>query len=158
MRAREILKELRQSLDQYLKQQFPNWPDYVVRDLMYKNAKSLTSQEELQDWVEGIKHDYPVKQWRLETLDITVDIFTPKTQQQIQARAGGSINPYGVPKDAERHATQQAMIQKKGVSKEPIIVFKTAQGYDLIEGWHRTIQHLQAYPQGYQGPAWVGYL
>ena len=60
----EIVTELRQSLDQYLKQQFPTWPDYVVRDLMYKNAKSFTSQEELQDWVEGIKYDYPVKYWR----------------------------------------------------------------------------------------------
>jgi GNAT superfamily N-acetyltransferase len=25
----------------------------------------------------------------------------------------------------------------------------------LIEGWHRTIQHLTAFPQGYTGPAWV---
>jgi hypothetical protein len=27
----------------------------------------------------------------------------------------------------------------------------------LIEGWHRTIQHLKEFPQGYTGPAWVGY-
>ena len=26
-----------------------------------------------------------------------------------------------------------------------------------IEGWHRTIQHLQQYPEGYIGPAWVAY-
>lgn len=158
MRAHEFITELRQGLDQYVKKQFPNWPDYVVRDLMYKNAKGFTNQAELDDWIAGIKKDYPVKQWRLETLDITLDIFNPATQQKIKARSGGSANPYGVPKDAERHATQKAMIQKKGVSKEPIIVFKTPQGYDLIEGWHRTIQHLQAYPQGYQGPAWVGYI
>jgi hypothetical protein len=158
MRAYEILTELRQSLDQYLKQQFSNWPDYVVRDFIYKNAKGMNSQDELQDWIAGIKKDYPVKQWRLETLTITLDVFDTKTQQQIKTRAGGSVNPYGVPKDAERHATQQSMIQKQGVSKEPIIVFKKTDGLELMEGWHRTIQHLQAYPQGYQGPAWVGYL
>ena len=159
MRANEFLTELRQSLDQYLKQQFPNWPDYVVRDLMYKNAKSFTNQEELHDWVEGIKHDYPVKQWRLQKLNITLTVFDKATQQRITARAGGSVNPYSVPKDAERHATQQSMIQKQGVSQEPIIVFDHGDGkLELIEGWHRTIQHLQAYPQGYQGPAWVGYI
>jgi hypothetical protein len=47
------------------------------------------------------------------------------------------------------------MIQQKGVSAEPIIVAKLSNGYDLIEGWHRTIQHLKAFPQGYTGPAWV---
>ena len=158
MRANEFLCELRSSLDQYLKQQFPTWPDYVVRDLMYKNIKSFTNQAEIQEWIDGIKKDYPVRQWRLETLDITLDIFDVKTQQQIKARAGGSQNPYGVPNDAERHATQQAMIQKQGISKEPIIVFKKTDGLELIEGWHRTIQHFKAYPQGYKGPAWVGYL
>ena len=159
MRANEFLTELRQSLDQYLKQQFPTWPDYVVRDFVYKNAKSLNSQEELQDWVEGIKYDYPVKQWHLQKLDITLNVFDNATKQRLTARKGGSANPYDVPKDAERHATQQAIIQKQGISKEPIIVFDHGNGkLELMEGWHRTIQHLQAYPQGYQGPAWVGYL
>jgi hypothetical protein len=49
------------------------------------------------------------------------------------------------------------MIQQKGVSEEPIIVAKLSNGYDLIEGWHRTIQHLKEFPQGYTAPAWVGY-
>jgi GNAT superfamily N-acetyltransferase len=43
------------------------------------------------------------------------------------------------------------------VSEEPIIVAKLSNGYDLIEGWHRTIQHLKEFPQGYTAPAWVGY-
>jgi hypothetical protein len=62
-----------------------------------------------------------------------------------------------VPKDAERHAQQLKMIQQQGVRTEPIIVAKLNNGYDLIEGWHRTIQHLQQYPEGYTGPAWVAY-
>jgi GNAT superfamily N-acetyltransferase len=32
---------------------------------------------------------------------------------------------------------------------------KHTNGYDLIEGWHRTIQHFARYPEGYTGPAWV---
>lgn len=158
MRSAEFLPELRNRVQNYLQQQFPNWPPYVTNDFLYKNAKGIHSQEELQDWIAGIKKDYPVKQWRLETLTITLDIFDTKTQQQIKTRAGGSVNPHNVPKDTERHVTQQLMIQKQGVSKEPIIVFKNSNGLELMEGWHRTIQHLKAYPQGYKGPAWVGYL
>jgi hypothetical protein len=75
----------------------------------------------------------------------------------ILSREGGSSNPFQVPRDAERHAHQLKMIQQKGVSEEPIIVAKLSNGYDLIEGWHRTIQHLKEFPQGYTAPAWVGY-
>ena len=158
MRANEFLIELRDRLSQWTKQQFPTWPDYVVFDWIYKQAKYIQDHEQLEDWIQGIKKDYPVKQWRLETLDITLNIFTPKTQGLIKKRKGGTVNPFGIPKDPERHDTQATMIKQQGVSKEPIIVFKTPQGYDLLEGWHRTTQALKAFPQGYQGPAWVGYL
>ena len=158
MRASDFITELRQGLAQYIKQQFPTWPEYVVRDLLYKGIKGMSNQDEAESWLSHIKKEYPVRQWKLEKLAITVDIFTPETQQKIKSRKGGTANPWGVPNDAQRHATQQAMIQKQGISKEPIIVIKKPNGYDLMEGWHRTIQHLQAYPEGYQGPAWVGYV
>ena len=45
--------------------------------------------------------------------------------------------------------------QQGGVSREPVILIKTAQGYQLVEGWHRTIQHFDKYPNGYTGPAYV---
>jgi hypothetical protein len=62
----------------------------------------------------------------------------------------------GVPRDTERHATQAQLIkQQGGVRKEPVIMIKTSQGYNLLEGWHRTIQHFNLYPDGYVGPAWI---
>ena len=158
MRACEFLIELRDRLSHWTKQQFPTWPDYVVFDWIYKQAKYIQDHEQLEDWIQGIKKDYPVKQWRLETLPITLALFTPKIQKSIQKREGGSVNPYGVPRDAERHAAQASIIQKQGVSGEPVIIVKQPDGYELIEGWHRTIQNLQAHPEGYRGPAWVGYL
>jgi hypothetical protein len=85
-----------------------------------------------------------------------MDMFTPKTQKSIQKREGGSVNPYGVPRDAERHAAQAALAQQQGgVRKEPVLLIKTAKGYELLEGWHRTIQHFVKYPEGYTGPAYV---
>lgn len=151
------LNEERASLFTWLKQQFPTWPDYVLKDFLYQQAKGIRDQAELEDFLKRNKQDFGQVKWRLEKLPITLDIFTPKTQRMIQSREGGSSNPFSVPRDAERHAQQLKMIQQQGVRTEPIIVAKLNNGYDLIEGWHRTIQHLKAFPEGYTGPAWVAY-
>jgi hypothetical protein len=129
----------------------------VQRDFLYQQAKGIRNQTELDDFLKRNRNDFGKVQWRLEKLPITMDIFTPKTQRMILSREGGSSNPFQVPRDAERHAQQLKIIQQKGVSEEPIIVAKLSNGYDLIEGWHRTIQHLKEFPQGYTAPAWVGY-
>jgi hypothetical protein len=155
MRAQEFVIETRKSLFAFVKQQFPTWPDYVLKDFLYAQAKGIRDQAELDDFLKRNKQDFGNCKWTLTKLPITFDIFTPKTQRMLASREGGSSNPFQVPRDAERHAQQSQMIQQKGVSAEPIIVAKLANGYDLIEGWHRTIQHLKAFPQGYTGPAWV---
>ena len=151
----EGLTETRNSLFAFVKQQFPTWPDYVLKDFLYPQAKGIRDQAELDDFLKRNKQDFGNCKWTLTELPITFDIFTPKTQRMLASREGGSSNPFQVPRDAERHAQQSQMIQQKGVSAEPIIVAKLSNGYDLIEGWHRTIQHLKAFPQGYTGPAWV---
>jgi GNAT superfamily N-acetyltransferase len=151
----EGLSEARNSLFAFVKQQFPTWPDYVLKDFLYQQAKGIRDQAELDDFLKRNKQDFGNCKWTLTKLPITFDIFTPKTQRMLASREGGSSNPFQVPRDAERHAQQSQMIQQKGVSAEPIIVAKLSNGYDLIEGWHRTIQHLKAFPQGYTGPAWV---
>jgi hypothetical protein len=155
--AEGTLNEYRDQLWAWIQSKFPStqWPEYVQRDFLYAKAKGLQSQKDLEDFLDEIQRDFGNCKWTLTKIPITLDIFTPKTQRMIQSREGGSSNPFQVPKDAERHAQQSQMIQQKGVSAEPIIVAKLANGYDLIEGWHRTIQHLKAFPQGYTGPAWV---
>ena len=153
------LNEYRDQLWTWVQSKFPRtqWPEYVQRDFLYAKVKGNKNQKDLEDFLDEIQRDFGRVRWQLEKLPITLDIFTPKTQQMILSREGGSSNPYQVPKDAERHSLQQKMIQQKGVSEEPIIVAKLSNGYDLIEGWHRTIQHLKEFPQGYTAPAWVGY-
>jgi hypothetical protein len=151
----EGLTEARNSLFAFVKQHFPTWPDYVLKDFLYPQAKGIRNQAELDDFLKRNKQEFGNCKWTLTKLPITMDIFTPKTQQMIKSREGGSSNPFQVPRDAERHSQQLQMIQQKGVSAEPIIVAKLSNGYDLIEGWHRTIQHLKAFPQGYTSPAWV---
>ena len=157
--AEGSLNEYRDQLWTWVQSKFPRtqWPEYVQRDFLYQQAKGIRNQAELDDFLKRNRNDFGKVQWRLEKLPITMDIFTPKTQRMILSRAGGSSNPFQVPRDAERHSQQLKMIQQKGVSEEPIIVAKLSNGYDLIEGWHRTIQHLKEFPQGYTAPAWVGY-
>ena len=155
--AEGTLTEYRNALYDFVKSKFPGWPEYVLRDFLYAQAKGIRDQQELKDFLERNQKDFGQVKWRLEKLPITLDIFTAKTQRMIRQREGGRSNPNQVPRDAERHALQQRMIQQTGVSSEPIIVAKLSNGYDLIEGWHRTIQHLQAYPEGYTAPAWVGH-
>jgi hypothetical protein len=79
------------------------------------------------------------------------------TKERLIGRAGGhSDMGLDVPRDKERHATQAALAQQQGgVRKEPVLLIKTAKGYELLEGWHRTIQHFAKYPNGYTGPAYV---
>jgi hypothetical protein len=159
MRANEFLIEYQGGAWRLIRSMVPqHWPDYVVKDALYSKIPDNTELADKKAHVQHILQEYPVRQWRLEKLPITLDIFTPNTQEQIRRREGGSKNPFQVPRDTERHAAQAAKIQQQGVSGEPIIVLKKPDGYDLWEGWHRTIQNLQAYPEGYTGPAWVGYL
>jgi hypothetical protein len=86
--------------------------------------------------------------------------FDSMTQRKILAREGGLLNPMKVPRDAERHATQAQRIQQTGTpSQEPIIAIQRAgvDGLELVEGWHRTIQNIRAFPNGYRGRVWIGY-
>ena len=165
MRANEFIVEYRNSLLQYVKRLLPTWPEYVLKDWLVPNKGDFSNlpDTELKNGImEKLKGAglTPNSKWQLiPNMKFTMDMFDPMTKQRLIGRAGGKSDlGMGVPRDAERHAAQASMIKQQGISKEPIIVIKSANGYELVEGWHRTIQNLQAYPQGYTGPAWVGYL
>jgi hypothetical protein len=40
----------------------------------------------------------------------------------------------------------------KEIPKEPIILIKNGNKYELLEGWHRTIQLFEKYPKGFVYP------
>ena len=171
MRAREFLNETRDRMFQYIKSVLPKWPDYVLRDWIYNLARGTHqagpgddpedptwkfNKETILKMIarEGMSPD---TQWKLvPNFEFKMEMLHPDTQRRIRERDGGRVNPYQVPNDAARHATQAQLAQKEGgVRKEPVIGKMTPQGFELIEGWHRTIQHFDKYPNGYRGPAWV---
>ena len=58
MRAIEFLAEARAGLFQYLKKLYPTWPDYVVKDFLYQQAKTITDDGQLQDWLSLTNRDF----------------------------------------------------------------------------------------------------
>jgi hypothetical protein len=162
MRAHEFLNEVQAGAWRALRAMVPrHWPDYVVKDWLYtqfSNPEQVTNKRKLVQWV---LERYPVKQWRLETLNLGYHSFDAHTQKMLMLRA--QEPDYGskhflVPRDAERHAAQANLIKQTGqANQEPIIVIYRKDGYELVEGWHRTAQNVKAFPNGWRGRAWVGY-
>jgi predicted transcriptional regulator/GNAT superfamily N-acetyltransferase len=159
----EQINEYRDRLLQYVKGLLPTWPDYVLKDWLVPNKGDFSNlpadalKNSVMEKVQGAGLTTNTKWQLIPDMKFTMDMFDPKTKQLLAGRAGGKSDlGMGIPKDAERHATQaQLAKQQGGVRKEPVLLIKSANGYELLEGWHRTIQHFHMYPDGYTGPAYV---
>ncbi len=130
----------------FLRKKFPNTPDYVVRDFIYKHYKNNLNniEEETIEWINSLS-------WTKQTLDVTIEMFDDWTQNRLRQLIGD------VSKDDDtRHQTQQQLVKTKGVSKEPIILTLEDGEYVLQEGWHRTVAALKQYPNGYKQIAYIG--
>jgi hypothetical protein len=162
------INEYRDRLFQYVKSLLPGWPDYVLKDWMVPNKGDFSNLPEdalKKGIMEKLKMEglTPNTKWELiPNMKFSMDMWEPNTKRNLEARAGGKsteLIPSTVhpdTKDAERHATQaQLAKQQGGVRKEPVLIVKKSTGYELVEGWHRTIQHFHMYPDGYTGPAYV---
>ena len=159
MRAIEFLTEYRNGMYQYIKSIVPTWPDYIVKDWLYPGFSRYNDKTKRELLLmlnrEGLNRN---TQWQLvPNMKFTMDIWTSHTLKKLQGRAGGlSDMGMDIPRDAERHATQAQLAQQQGgVRSEPVILIKRPDGYELLEGWHRTIQHFHKFPDGYTGPAYV---
>ena len=168
MRHYEIF-ELRHGWISYLRQRCPGVPDYILQDFITKVSKMKNGASPRNFNIEKEGDDYHFSEylnmqidavnkysWKLETLIVSLDIFTIEDQRRLRERLGTLGKDWGgVPKDAERHNVQQKLIANSP-SREPIIIIKNSDGYELLEGWHRTIQSLNKWKE-YKQIAYVGY-
>ena len=161
--SNNTITEYRDRLFQYVKSLLPTWPDYILKDWLVPNKGDFSNlpPDALKNGVmEKLKNAGLTtnSKWQLvPSMKFTMDMFEPMSKKRLIGRAGGhSDMGLNVPRDKERHATQAALAQQQGgIRKEPVILIQTPQGYELLEGWHRTIQHFHMYPNGYTGPAYV---
>jgi hypothetical protein len=157
------INEYRNRLLQYVKGLLPTWPEYVLKDWLVPNKGDFSNlpDNELKNGIMEKLNSAgltPNTKWQLvPNMKFTMDMFNPMSKKRLIGRAGGhSDMGLDVPRDKERHATQAALArQQGGIRKEPVILIQTPQGYALLEGWHRTIQHFAMYPDGYTGPAYI---
>jgi hypothetical protein len=148
-----IVTETRQGMFNWLKEKLPNTPEYVIRDWVYKMIKQsddVNTYEGITEWIDEYVKDV---EWEFQKdFPISMDIFTDKTKKELESRIQGEVRQ-DVDKDTERHETQKELLQSKGISEEPIILFKTKNGkYELGEGWHRTTQTFIQFPDGFIQP------
>ena len=144
----DVIAEARKPLMRFLKTNLPNVPDYVLKDFFYQMLKDA-SKKEMHEALENYSH----YKWVLKKdFPISLDIFDESTIKRLKERKGGSENPYQVPRDEERHEKQKELIAQKGLPTEPIILIQDGDKFELVEGWHRTIQLLNLFPKGYKYP------
>lgn len=156
MKIKDFL-EMRNKLFEYFQSLVPNWPPYVVNEIIYKGFKNNPKQAE--SWLKtiysphfGYKEPNEFR-WQLKTIPVNINYFEPNSKKILELGMGGQ-QMQGAKNDLERHTAQEKLL-KNQPSKEPVIFAQTSKGYELIEGRHRTIRSLINWPQGYQQPAWI---
>ena len=149
-------------LTRYMKSKLPNFPDYVLKDWIKELVADKVEFDQLLNELSQRFGPLDKIIWTREpqVLNFSLDSFDDYTKKKIELRQGGEVNPSKIPGDVARHDTQAGLIKGKNskdiIIREPVIVFKRGKQYELIEGWHRTIQALKHYPDGYRGYAFIG--
>lgn len=92
-----------------------------------------------EDWSNSI-FEFLDKKWALRILNLSFSDLAKDTQRRLKEREFGLKNPYSVPDD-ERRLMHQIASGGKNVagSNQPIIFLQKSDGYELYEGWHRTM-------------------
>jgi hypothetical protein len=150
------LDELRRGYMNYIKDKAAemlgeDWPEYVLRDWVYKNTKNMSEFESIRSYKKLVQLflEYFIERhgtgyWILDEITINIDSFNEDTKDYLIQRMDDSFK-MNVEKDAERHEKQKELLLQRGVSKEPIIVIQHKDGLELLEGWHRTVQSLKLF-------------
>jgi len=151
----------------YLIKKLPNTPRYVIKDWIYAALKDAGRGEEgrwsWSDLNESYKDCGPLDQmiWTLKPklIRFEMDMFEEEfTQRMLRARRGGKTpEDFELPRDAERHQIQRKrMGTAQKAFTEPAILFFDGSKYELLEGWHRTIQAFALWGTGFKAMAYIG--
>lgn len=136
MRNRRKLKHLRM--------RYPNVPRYVLKDIFRGEDDPLFSQLNRLLWQKTV-------------LDVSPADFCPLTLRNLKERSFGDVTHEKMLflRDKERTQTQRKIAAETPEgTNEPVIVVKRADGYMIIEGWHRTMSILRLGRNGAEPERW----
>jgi hypothetical protein len=135
---------------------FSETPEYVFNEL-YFTDKGFFKEE----FAKMIEDDYDDEEiiltfeewidlkWKKKAITVNISDFAPNTQEKMKMRGMGSISLRDVPNDNERNTFQRnAVLKTKQGKNEPVILVKGRNGYNLLEGWHRTMAILTLGSEG----------
>ena len=156
MRTRELITEVPQGVMNILRDELPGWPDYVIKDMVYKKISSPQDLDMKLDHVRELAQE--VSSWRLvQNMPLTFSMLDPDTQNRMKLRKFGDANPFKIPNDRERFEHALEFVRTKGMENLPPVIFRqTANGLDLWEGWHRTLAAFRLHPKMFRVNAWIG--
>lgn len=159
---RTFLESQKDALDQ-LHQQVPNFPPYVLQDMLLNQrafgtdvVKAYEFLKEFAGW-----HGYQRVEdmiWKQEKihLDAGLKMFEPQSREMMELWLGGAAHGANKEEDAARHQWQMTNMQTPCAgSDEPVIVARQSKGLFFIEGKHRIITGIKKCPQGFEQIAWV---
>ena len=126
----------------------PDWPRYITNDWFVND-----SEEEILRKIK-LYNLTPDTSWQLyDQFHFTPGMWTPEYQEAHVQRIKDSA---GSKSDQARLESQRRAVQfHGGVNPQPVILSWRGIGYELIQGWHRTVTHFSFNPNGYVGPAWI---
>ena len=126
---------------------FDSTPEYVFKELYYAHGgffktefQNLLDSGMDEDDIEIEFEEWIDLNWKKKIITVNISDFTEETQNAMIVRQMGNAELSHVPGDVERTETQRKLIGKYGEGKnEPVILLKKKDGYELMEGWHRTM-------------------
>jgi hypothetical protein len=148
----------------YKGQTFKNYTPANAEDYGYPKGQDLKTTILSPDFRIGFKtiSDYGYEdprqiQWKLTVLPkVTIETFTDNTQKKIGVRQANQASYNHLPNNDKRHEIQAKKIEEEGPSQEPLIGVLMKDGkIELLEGWHRTLEALKAFPDGYNARAYL---
>ena len=151
IKGKYSFKKTKQAIRDYIKEKGYNIPEDIIKDLI----RNMNKQH--PKFIEDIKKQHidwlgqDIKKWDEPiVLNIGFSDLTKDTQDQLMERGFGSIPVAHVPKDAERMKYQLDTIVGDG-KNEPVFFTEYGEGYELQEGWHRTMALFSRLPKDKDG-------
>jgi hypothetical protein len=126
---------------------FSETPEYVFNELYFTDngffkeefAKMIEDEEDDEDIILTFEEWIDLK-WKRKTIQVNISDFSITTQEKMKLRGMGSIALRDVPRDNERNSIQKDIAKNTQSGKnEPVILIEGKKGYELLEGWHRTM-------------------
>lgn len=141
---------------------FPNTPEYVKEEIF---RSLIDSKPDVVAEIKTRYHGDPImaigkkyidilnSNWKIEVVCVNPDDFNDSTLQAFEEREFGDKNSYQVEDDKIRTEYQRKIAKTDGTN-EPVILLKTPTGYEVLEGWHRTMAILRLGDNGEDYKNW----